>query len=153
VPTVLLPKASRRALAGESPSGILAAAMALVLLFSGIGLAGYYVFPGFVITTLAGASFAPAAPYVFSYGIAMVLLAALSTVATYKIGIHRYDFVWPLGICTILELGGIAFYHASLSQIVGVLIAGNAAALLTSVYRINAPLRTVGAAQASNAAA
>ena len=153
VPTVLLPKASRRALAGESPSGILAAAMALVFLFSGIGLAGYYVFPAFVITTLAGASFAPAAPFVFSYGIAMVLLAALSTVATYKIGIHRYDFVWPLGICTILELGGIAFYHASLSQIIGVLIAGNAAALLTSVYRINAPLRTVGAAQASNAAA
>jgi len=153
VPTVLLPKASRRALAGQSPGSILAAAMGLVFAFSSAGLIGYYLFPAFVITTLAGASFAPAAPYVFSYGIAMVLLAALNTVATYKIGIHRYDFVWPLGACTVLELAGIAFYHSNLSQIIGVLIAGNAVALLTSVYRINAPLPTVAVAQPSNAAA
>jgi O-antigen/teichoic acid export membrane protein len=153
VPTVLLPKASRRALAGQSPGSILAAAMGLVFAFSSAGLIGYYLFPAFVITTLAGASFAPAAPYVFSYGIAMVLLAALNTVATYKIGIHRYDFVWPLGACTVLELAGIAFYHSSLSQIIGVLIAGNAVALLSSVYRINAPLPTVAVAQPSNAAA
>jgi O-antigen/teichoic acid export membrane protein len=152
VPTVLLPKASRRALAGESPTRILIMAMGLVLAFSGVGLVGYYVLPGFVITALAGASFAPAAPYVFSYGVATVLLAALSTVATYKIGIHRYDFVWPLAACTILELAGIALYHSTLSQIIGVLIAGNTLALLGSVYRINAPLAATSV-QRSDAAA
>jgi O-antigen/teichoic acid export membrane protein len=153
VPTVLLPKASRQALAGESPSGILAMALVCVAAFSSIGLIGYYVFPQVVITTLAGPSFAPATPYVFSYGVAMVLLGALNTVATYKIGIHRYDFVWPLAVCTILELVGIALYHASLTQIVSVLIGGNAVALLASVYRINAPLTTLATPQRSNAAA
>jgi O-antigen/teichoic acid export membrane protein len=153
VPMVLLPKASRRALAGDSPAGILAMAMGLVLAFSGVGLIGFFLFPRFVITALAGASFAPAAPYVFSYGVATVLLAALTTVATYKIGIHRYDFVWPLAACTILELAGIAFYHASLSQIIGVLITGNTIALIASVYRINAPLPAVAPAQRSGAAA
>jgi O-antigen/teichoic acid export membrane protein len=143
VPMVLLPKASRRALAGESPGSILAMSMALVLVFSGIGLIGFYAFPRFVITALAGASFAPAAPYVFSYGVATVLLAALNTVATYKMGIHRFDFVWPLAACTALEVAGIAFYHSSLAQIIGVLIAGNTIALLASVYRINAPLSAV----------
>jgi hypothetical protein len=127
-------------------------AMGLVLAFSGVGLVGYYVLPGFVITALAGASFAPAAPYVFSYGVATVLLAALTTVATYKIGIHRYDFVWPLAACTILELAGIALYHSTLSQIIGVLIAGNTLALLGSVYRINAPLPATSV-QRSDAAA
>jgi O-antigen/teichoic acid export membrane protein len=153
VPMVLLPKASRRALAGESPGNILAMAMALVLLFSGVGLVGFYFFPRFVITALAGASFAPAAPYVFSYGVATVLLAALNTVATYKMGIHRFDFVWPLAACTILEVAGISFYHASLSQIIGVLIAGNTIALIASVYRINAPLHAVARTQRSDAAA
>jgi O-antigen/teichoic acid export membrane protein len=153
VPTVLLPKASRQALGGTSPVRILVIAVAVVLGLSGVGLVVYYFFPGFVVTTLAGPSFAPATPYVFSYGIAMVLLAALNTVATFKIGIHRFDFIVPLGICAVAELVGISVYHSSLTEIVGVLVAGNAVALLASVYRINAPLRSFAPAQRTDAAA
>jgi O-antigen/teichoic acid export membrane protein len=153
VPTVLLPKTSRRAVGGSSAVGPLVAAVGVVLVLSGAGLVAYYAFPTLIITTLAGPSFAPAAPYVFSYGIAMVLLAALNTVVAYKIGIHRFDFVWPLGFCAVCELAGIAFYHRSLSQIIGVLVAGNAIALAASFYRINAPLRSITRAQRSDAAA
>jgi O-antigen/teichoic acid export membrane protein len=152
VPTVLLPKASARALKGESASRILVAAMGVVLAFSGVGLIGYYAFPTLVITTLAGASFAPGAPYVFSYGIAMALLAALNTVVVFKIGIHRFDFVVPLAACAIGELVGISFLHASLSQIIEVLIAGNAVALVVSSYRITAPRRPVASAARPEAA-
>jgi len=152
VPTVMLPKASARALAGESAAGLLMLAMGVVLAFSGIGLVFYYAFPVFVITTLAGASFAPGAPYVFSYGIAMTLLAALNTVVIFKIGIHRFDFVVPLAACAVGELVGISFLHSSLSQIIEVLIAGNAIALVVSSYRITAPLRSPASAQRPEAA-
>lgn len=152
VPTVLLPKASRRALAGESPVGILTVAMGVVLGFSGIGLVVYYAFPAFVITTLAGASFAAGAPYVFSYGIAMTLLAALNTIVIFKIGIHRFDFLVPLAVCAIGELVGISFFHSSLSAIIDVLIVGNAIAIAVSSYRITAPLAPPASAQRPEAA-
>ena len=153
VPTVLLPKASRQALSGTSPVRILIIAVGVVLGFSSVGLVGYYFLPGFIVTTLAGPSFAPATPYVFFYGVAMVLLAALTTVTTYKIGIHRFDFVLPLAACAVAELVGISVYHRSLTEIIGVLIAGNSLALIASVYRINAPLRSIAHAQRSDAAA
>ncbi|GAC1542652.1 MAG: hypothetical protein NVS3B16_07890 [Vulcanimicrobiaceae bacterium] len=80
VPAVVLPKATRRALAGESSVGVFLQAVGVIAVISGAGLVAYYLFPTFVVTALAGSSFAPAAPYVFSYGFAMVLLAALTVV-------------------------------------------------------------------------
>jgi len=147
VPTIVLPKATRQALGGESPLGVFGLALGLIVAISAAGLVVYYFFPAFIITSLAGASFAPAAPYVFSYGIAMVLLAALNVVVTYKIGIHRFDFVVPLAACALGELAGIAYRHASLGDVIAVLIVGNGVALVASAWRVTAPLRTPGRVQ------
>ncbi len=141
VPTIVLPKASRIALSGQSPAGVFLQALVVIVAMSGTGLAVYYFFPLLVITTLAGGSFAPAAPYVFSYGLAMVLLAGINVIVIYKIGIHRFDFVVPLGLCAVGEVVGISVHHASLGDVIGVLIAGNAFALLASSYRVLSPQR------------
>jgi hypothetical protein len=106
-----------------------------------------------VITTLAGGSFAPAAPYVFSYGLAMVLLAGINVIVMYKIGIHRFDFVLPLGLCAVGEVVGISVHHASLGDVIGVLITGNTLALLASSYRVLSPQRTTVPVGQSGAAA
>ncbi len=153
VPTVVLPKATRQALAGESPVGVFVQAVAVIAVMSGAGLVVYYFFPAFVITALAGASFAPAAPYVFAYGFAMVLLAALNVVVMYKIGIHRFDFVVPLAACAVGEIVGLSLHHRSLGDVIAVLIAGNGIALAASAYRVNAPLRVRTGVTASDAAA
>ncbi|MBD5654706.1 MAG: hypothetical protein IAI50_05945, partial [Candidatus Eremiobacteraeota bacterium] len=153
VPTIVLPKATRQALAGRSPVGVFVQALAIILALSGCGLVVYYFFPSFIITSLAGGSFAPAAPYVFSYGFAMVILAALNVVVTYKIGIHRFDFVVPLALCAVGEIVGIAYRHASLSDVIAVLIAGNAIALVASAWRVTAPLHAPRAIQPVDAAA
>jgi O-antigen/teichoic acid export membrane protein len=153
VPTIVLPKATRQALSGISPVGVFLQALGFILALSGAGLVVYFFFPTFIITSLAGSSFAPAAPYVFSYGLAMVLLAALNVVVMYKIGIHRFDFVIPLCVCAVAEIVGIAVRHASLSQVIVVLIAGNGVALIVSAWRVTAPLRSPGAVQPADAAA
>jgi O-antigen/teichoic acid export membrane protein len=153
VPTVVLPKATRQALAGESPVGVFVQAVAVIAVMSGAGLVVYYFFPAFVITALAGASFAPAAPYVFAYGFAMVLLAALNVVVMYKIGIHRFDFVVPLAACAVGEIVGLSLHHRSLGDVIAILIAGNGIALAASAYRVNAPLRVRTGVTASDAAA
>ncbi len=152
VPIVVLPKASRRALEGLSSIGVLLQAVAISAVMSGTGLVVYYFFPEFVVTALAGAAFGAAAPYVFPYGIAMVLLAGLNVVVAYKIGIHRFDFILPLALCTVGEIVGISLHHRTLSDVIVVLIVGNGLALVTSAFRIDAPVRARDVA-ASNAAA
>ena len=138
VPTVLLPKATRLTLGGRSALPIFLQAMAAVIAISAAGLLVYGFAPGLIVTTLAGASFAPAAPYVFSYGVAMVMLAALNVVVTFKIGLHRFDFILPLTVVAIGEIVGISLHHARLGDVITVLIVGNALALASSLYRIDA---------------
>ncbi len=152
VPIVILPKASRRALEGLSSVGVLVQAMGVSALLSGVGLLGYYFFPKFVVTSLAGGAFAAAAPHVFTYGIAMVLLAGINVVVAYKIGIHRFDFIVPLGLCAIGEIVGISLHHRTLDDVIVVLIVGNAIALVASGFRLTANVRTRDVA-AVNAAA
>jgi hypothetical protein len=153
VPTVVLPKATRQALSGVSPTGVFLQALGLSLALSSAGLVLYYFFPALVVTTLAGSSFAPAAPYVFVYGIAMVLLAGLNLVVTYKIGIHRFDFIVPLALCAIGEIVGISFYHRSLSDVIDVLLIGNGLALVACAYRVTAPLASRARAGVASGAA
>jgi O-antigen/teichoic acid export membrane protein len=154
VPTVLLPKATRKAMRGHSPAGVFLQALGLSVAMSGAGLVFYYFFPALVVTRLAGAAFAPAASYVFGYGFAMVLLAGLNLVVTYKIGLHRFDFIVPLAVCTVGEIVGISVYHASLADVIAVLIAGNGLALAGSAYKVTSPLvaRPAAPAAASDAA-
>jgi len=140
VPTIVLPKATRQAMSGVSPVGVFVQALGISVAMSSTGLVAYYFFPRLIVTQLAGASFAPAAPYVFGYGFAMVLLAGLNVVVVYKIGIHRFDFIVPLALCAIGEIVGISAYHRSLGEVIAVLVTGNGLALLASTYRVTAPL-------------
>lgn len=139
VPTVVLPKATRLTLSGESAMPIFLQAMGLVLAVSAAGLVVYALFPAFIVTTLAGAAFAPAAPYVFSYGVATVFLAALNVVVTYKMGVHQFDFLVPLGLVTAVEILGVSFHHRTLTDVISVLLVGNAAAFALTLLRLGAP--------------
>ena len=140
VPTIVLPKATARAMAGQDPVPILAQAAAAVVALSGCGLAVLYFFPLLAVRVMAGASFSAASQYVFSYGIVMAMLAATAMVVTYKIAIHRFDFVPPLLAVMVGEIVAINFMHASLAAVIRVLMLGNALALGSSLYRITAPL-------------
>lgn len=138
VPTVVLPKASRMALGGRSSFPAFVRAMALVVAISTLGLVVYAVAPQAIVTALAGPAFASAAPYLLPYGIAMVLLAALGVVVSYKTGLHRFDLVAPLGAVAVGEAVGLWVHHRTLRDVIAVLIVGNALALVASLYRIDA---------------
>ncbi len=148
IPTVLLPKATRQAIGGSSPIRVFLQALALSVAMSSAGLTFYYFFPALVVTSLAGSSFAPAAPYVFAYAFATVLLAGLNIVVMYKIGIHRFDFLAPVALCAVGEVAGISVHHQTLSDVIAVLIVGNGLALVGAAYKVTAPLQSRAAVPA-----
>ncbi len=138
VPTVVLPKATALATGGKNPISMLIQAGIAMAVISISGLAVLWVFPVPIVAAVVGRAFVAAAPYLFSYGCAMTLLAITTLVATYKIALHRFDFVLPIVVVPILEIVGIAYQHHSLFEVIRVLLVGHTAALIGTLYRINA---------------
>jgi O-antigen/teichoic acid export membrane protein len=137
VPMVLLPKAADRSARGMNPLLIFATAVATLALFSAVGLTLFYFAPSLILRSLVGGQFLSAAHLLFGYGLAMVLLAAMSLVASYKIALHRFDFAVPFCVVTIGEIAAIALHHPTLSAVILILIIGNALGFLASLYRIH----------------
>ena len=138
VPTVIMPKASARVAAGLSPRPLLAQAALLVLVIGGSALALFGLAPRFVIAVIAGRLYLDAAPLVFVYGCAVVMLAAANIVAMYKIGLHRFDFTVPIVAVMIGEIVAVSLRHGSLVTVIQTLVMGHAMALAVTLYRITA---------------
>lgn len=142
LPTVLLPKVVKRAKSGESSLHLLFQAAALCAAISGAVLFAFSWQPRLIVTTIAGHAFADAAPFVFQYDLAMILLAMLTLVVNFRIALHRLQFVIPLGVILVLEVFGIALRHETLWDVVHVLLIGNTVAILGACYRIEANPKT-----------
>jgi len=122
VPMLVLPKAAARAATGESPVPVLLLGVALTVAFAGLGLALFFIEPRLIVRLTYGSAFLPAAKYIFVYGLAMSLLALTNLVVTYKIALHRHDFVWPLLTSVALQAVGIALFHRTLWMVVDVML-------------------------------
>lgn len=136
LPTVMLPKVVARAKRGEPSLGLLWQAIAASAAISVAVLAAFGAMPAAMVSALAGRAFVGAAPYVLQYDVAMALLAILSLVINFRIALHRFDFVIPLAIVLFGEVTAIALHHASLSDVIHVLIVGNVIAIGASCYRL-----------------
>jgi O-antigen/teichoic acid export membrane protein len=145
VPTILLPRAIRRAATGTPVFGVLLQAMAVIAAFAGGGLLLFALAAPAVVGALSGAAYLDAAPLLFPYGVAATLLAVLNTVAVYKIGIHRFGFVIPLAAVALIELIALALFHATVYQVIRIVILGAGAAFIVALVtdpEARAPART-----------
>lgn len=134
VPAVMLPKAVAKTAKGEQAGALLLQAAAVTAAMSGIALLVFGIMPAEAIRVLAGRDFVAGAPYVLQYDGAMCLLAILGLVVNYKIGIHRFDFLYGLGAVLVCEIVAIALMHRTLWDVVHVLLVGNAAAVAASCF-------------------
>jgi O-antigen/teichoic acid export membrane protein len=145
VPAVLLPKAAARAARGENANALLIQAVSITAVMAGLALLIFGSMPAEVIRLLAGRDFIAGAPYVLQYDAAMALLAMLTLIVNYSIGIHRFGFLYALGVVLAGEIVGIVALHASLWNVVHVLLLGNAVAV--AVCGVYAATRRVSALQ------
>jgi O-antigen/teichoic acid export membrane protein len=136
VPTIVLPKAAARAARGESPLSLLVQAGALMTCFAVVGLGFMYLFPARTISLMVGPAFTAAAPYVLPYGCAMALLAATTIVASYKIGLHQFNFLAPLVTVAVGEVVALQFEHETVNEVIAVLLIGHAIAFVGTLYRV-----------------
>lgn len=138
VPILVMPKATARAASGASPLPLLLVALGLSVACTAVAILAALIAPGFVVTFIAGKAFAEAGPLVLPYVLAASVLSIANVIASYKMGLHRYDFVVPALIVAICEIGVFAVWHPTLHAAIMVLLCGHSAILLTTLYRLNA---------------
>jgi len=133
IPLVLIAKAAKLSSQSRPTIPLLLTMLAAGLAVCLIELAFIRFAPGLILGAIAGKAAIAASPYMLRYGIAIVALALTTIVANYGIGIHRFAFVAPLLLVEFAEIAGIAFYHASINQVISVLIVGHCSALVLTV--------------------
>lgn len=126
VPTILLPQATERHVRGERTRYALAMCVGILLAVSIVGLIALKLFGILLLHALVGHAFDAALPLLLPYSIAMMFLALSSVLGSYGIATHRIAFAAPLLAGVFATLATVAFVHASLMQVVGVLAVGNA---------------------------
>ncbi len=141
VPAVLLPKAVAKSARGESAVALLLQAIAVTALMSGAALAAFGAAPALVVRILAGRDFIAAAPYVLQYDAAMSLLAVVTLLVNFNIGVHRFQFLYPLGIMVVAEIVSIALFHRTLWDVVHILLAVNALAVPCTLLHLTVKRR------------
>ena len=142
VPTIVLPKASARAVAGGGTFKLLTAALATAAAIIGLSLAVVLVAPRLVVTVLAGKHFAGASVYVAIYTAALGALALANIVAMYNIGLRKFGFVVPLSAVAVAEICFVAVWHASIFQVLTIVLSGHLAAFGATLYSVGVELRT-----------
>ncbi len=140
LPAILLPKAVALVQRGQSPVHLLGQAAVGTVLMAGGTLALFGLIPKTIVHIVAGGEFVAAAPYVFQYDLAMGLMAVLMLIVNYRIALHRFGFLYPLGIVLAAEISAIALYHESLWNVVHVVLAGNAVMCIASSVGIARPV-------------
>jgi O-antigen/teichoic acid export membrane protein len=139
VPVVILPKATEVATQGRNPGPLLLQAGAIMAAVAAGALGCVYLFGPAIVAIVSGGAYVGAARYLFAYTAAMSLLSAANIVITFKVGLHRFDFVAPTLLVVAGEVIAISLFHDSLRQVVTIVLAGHALAFFGSLYRLTAP--------------
>jgi O-antigen/teichoic acid export membrane protein len=138
VPTLLMPKATARARAGAAVLPLFAGAAGVALAIAAAGALAAAAAPAGIVTLFAGRKFAAAAPIVSVYVLAAGALGLANVVAAYQFGLHRFRFVVPASAVGLAEIVTVALWHPTPVAMAGVLLAGHAAFLATTLLGIGA---------------
>jgi O-antigen/teichoic acid export membrane protein len=95
---------------------LLTAVIALII------TAGYFIAPRLAVRVLGGDQYGLAGTYVGLMGIEVTLFSLTYVQAYYLISVRKMQVAWPLGLAAILEIGLLVQYHATIQQVLLVLI-------------------------------
>lgn len=95
----------------------------LALFVAVAGVALYSLFPSFFVTILFGRRYLPFALYLPYFGVVALFLSVIQLLATYFLSIHRRQFLVILFCAVAAEAFLMMLYHATISQVLTVLIA------------------------------
>jgi O-antigen/teichoic acid export membrane protein len=118
----LFPKVVERFSRKKNTSSLLQRAFLYVLILVICGCTVYFIAPRFIATLLYGTQYQSIAVYIPLLGVSMGLFSLSHILVTYNLAMERYHFLWALILAMLFEIIGIVLFHASLQDIVWVIL-------------------------------
>ena len=132
VGTLMFPRISAQMAAGGDGAAILRKGALATLGLCGALVALLILFPAPITRALFGAAYGPTARLIGGYGLVMLLFALVNLLMLYHLSAHEARFAYVLGAGLLLQMGALALFHASLSQVIALVGASVAGVILVS---------------------
>jgi O-antigen/teichoic acid export membrane protein len=114
---------------------ILLRALFYTILIGGFVTILYFLFPNLIVGIMFGGKYQTVAPYMFEYGVAMLLFSVLSLLLNYFLSIHKIKVAYLISLALVIEILLLSASHSSIIDVTnGMLISGIAAIILMVVY-------------------
>ena len=121
---VMFPKiANNRALNKES-AHLLRAVLLYTFIISLVAVIIYFMFPEFIVGLLFGKEYVIGS-YLGIFGLGLGFYSLNNTIIMSSIAARKFNFLWFLVLCLVLEALGIVFFHSSLEQVVYSVVLSN----------------------------
>jgi O-antigen/teichoic acid export membrane protein len=133
LPIVLLPKVARSGMNAARARMLLAAIGGIGLVMCAAELVLVSAFPNAVLFAVAGRAGAGAAPYLPYYTAAICALAMTTILVNYNVARHRFAFLLPLLLIELFEIVAIYREHATIGEVVRIVLTADASALVLCV--------------------
>ena len=118
----MFPKSSERHALHQDASGIARKGLlAVTALCSGLLLA-YFLLPSLLVSVLFGSGYEATVSLVGTFGVAMALYALVNLLLLYYLSIRDARFIRLLVGGTVLQVALLGAFHASLQQVIYILI-------------------------------
>ena len=131
ITTALFPKISddHTSHGSERMDALLNRALVYSAAVAGAGALLYWLAPGFVLGLFYGSAYTAAAPLLRWYGLAILCFVLAVVVLNFQLARDRLRFVYGFALATVAEIGLLWAFHASMVQVIQVILVVNAALL------------------------
>lgn len=124
---VMFPKITEAHTKGHDPGPLLKKCLLIVGALSGGSAAVSCIFPVFVLKFLTGHVHPHALPLVKFFAANMAFFALVNILMLYHVSLHRMKFIYVMAVAAVAECAMIGMFHASLTQVLWVLLFCSAA--------------------------
>ena len=108
--------------------------MLLTLLLGGVIVIVYWLFPDFVVNFLFRDKYPQSAPYLFKYGLAMLLFSVCFLMMNLFLSLNRMSVAYYLLGVVLVQILLICFFHGDISQIVNVVLISAALSIFLMAF-------------------
>ena len=132
---VLFPKSAKSYAKKEDSIPILNKSLKLTLCVSGLACVICLLIPGVVLKVLSGKVYPQALILVRLFSVVMIPFTMINLILYFFLSINRIKFIYPLMLCTILEILLITIFHSRLEFVLYIML-GVSVFLLTMLLAL-----------------
>ena len=118
ITVIVLPVVTEKFTKGHKLQKTLFLSTLLVVVMGMAGVLILYLFPDLINTYVFGGKYPDSVPFLWSFGVFMVLYALVGMLTSFFIGINKFYVSWVLLLGGLFQIIGITLFHSTLWQVI-----------------------------------